>query len=234
MTVSIADERRWLSDLVSATVDAVMRRNPAAELKCGVVQQASVGIRVVGVATETVGNPVVMAQNMTAETLQANDRVYVMFDHTGTYIIGRVGIQLVERLLDRVRQTSGSASVQYTNSGTSFVAVDSTNLRLSFIGPPNGWVRIKMWGFGAATGINAMYWALMDTTSTVITGSSQKVMAGAGGMAYYDNYYAVLPGVLYQWDWAWKSAGGVNSLDYGTDDGILSMEAWATVDMNTV
>jgi hypothetical protein len=94
-------DRRWISDLVAATVSANSRRNPPAQFKSGTVivddQSATrgIGVRVDG------SDAIIYPDNVTGSPLRLNSRVMVVLAGDASLIIGRWPATLAELRLRR-------------------------------------------------------------------------------------------------------------------------------------
>lgn len=104
-----------------------------------------------------------------------------------------------------------SSSENYTTESTTLVAIDSTNLTVSFVAPPSGKVLVRLEGhITNETGGDKVVWALVKHGETT--------QVGDAGIASDSNNAGIRPltilvsglvaGETYQYDWAWAVSAG--------------------------
>ena len=109
-----------------------------------------------------------------------------------------------------------SSLAAYTTTSTSPVAIDATNLTISFIAPASGAVLVRLSGvMGEDNGVLTWtgYWCLLDHTSQSVVGKVRPIAA-------YESVWqpaitsmpflltGLTPGTTYQVDWGWFAYSG--------------------------
>ena len=128
--------------------------------------------------------------------------------------------------------TSGGDNKNTTS--TTLVAIDTTNLRVTFVAPPSGKVLVKLNGRSATTaGGYAAYWGLLDGATR--RGHSQNVSTSVDFRSNCSIPVSGLtPGTTYSFDWAWCVDSTATTNLYIRDDDVTDrqsggayMEVWA-------
>jgi hypothetical protein len=102
------DDRRWLSDLVQATIASGNRRNPPPELHDGTLL-VTAGLAKQGIAVQLANSVTVYADNLTGQPLLLGERVMLFMNFQGAFIVGRWNAPNVPHT-ETARLTPGSIS----------------------------------------------------------------------------------------------------------------------------
>lgn len=123
--------------------------------------------------------------------------------------------------------TPAADAATYTNTSTTMVDVDATNLAVTFTSPPSGKVRVVLNGASdQSSNAQSFYWGLREGTTTV----SSQYQSSAGTILHFVSLPFLIAGVTagpHTYKWCWKVSGGTQYLYGGPTFGNYIMEVWA-------
>lgn len=135
--------------------------------------------------------------------------------------------------LIEVVQYAPTPKTVYTTASTSPVAVDSTNLTVSFQAPPTGIVLVKLFGLVVnQTAGNTVIWGMLNHGTTQWSTSTQGATDLGQTMVGMDlRVSGLTPGATYSWDWGWYVTTGTGEMDVGEPSGATPIAAPATIEV---
>lgn len=132
-----------------------------------------------------------------------------------------------------------TTAASYTTTSATFVDIDATNLKYTFLAPPTGKVLHRLTGtVNISTSTAALLWGLRDATGFISrTGVNVQANNLNQKLSAVIIETGLTPGQSYERRWAWRShsssftstmyAGGPDTGAGGAEYGASSMEAWA-------
>jgi len=136
-------------------------------------------------------------------------------------------------LLDRASVRGGSDTA-YNRTSSTFAAVDTTNLRVSFVAPDSGVVIVRLNAFCASAGATNMMWRLQTSGGTAVPNTQTLAIGPAiSAMAAYSvEVTGLTAGTTYTWDWAFASSDNVTTVGIykGPTYGQPCMEVWGVLE----
>lgn len=135
------------------------------------------------------------------------------------------------------RDTSGGASTTYTTSSTTSVAMDATNLAISFVAPASGKVRIDASLFYYTSGTTVIGFIGLHTGGgAYVPGSNQAIGIASTRVTPHWIIEGLTPGTIYTYRLAFAVSSGTLTVQYGGNTttagvtasiiGPIQMEVW--------
>jgi hypothetical protein len=152
---------------------------------------------------------------------------------------GSQGTQGTGNALLALLEYAPGTQALYSTTSTTPVAVDSTNLTISFVAPPSGNVLVRLSGAVDSTDAMSYFCLLTHGTTTQIskTGIAAASNANADSRSVPFSITGLTPGNTYQYDWGYFCDAGstIYLCVQGTSSGrpgtynrsIATMEVWA-------
>lgn len=164
-------------------------------------------VRVTARSTDTL--TITRAQeSTTARTVVVGDQIFAgITAKTLTDVEGGVLLTCI--------QYAPSTVTAYSSTSTTPVAVDSTNLTVSFTAPSSGKVLVRLGGVYRWTAGSGAYWGLVDHGTTTLRGSlTQPGWNVPNVLLNYSVPFLITgltAGTAYQFDWAWCVTSAASS-----------------------
>lgn len=160
-----------------------------------------------------------------------DDVVAAYGESTLAEVVGGLKATYARRLGRTHFHPSTAANIETTS--TTLVAVDATNLVVSFTAPDNGEVTVRLSAL-ARNATGQMVWALWDVAADAKVDNSEfMVLSASGATGYVRPFYEAVitgltPGQDYTYQWRWRAQSeSTNRISRGASFGPAIMEVVA-------